>query len=78
MVRCMTKRNSGRKLENIIIDLNPVLRVWLNYYRIENIKGLVNDLISWIRRRLRMVKMKQWKTYKKMHKEMRRQGIKGT
>ncbi|AOT70430.1 hypothetical protein [Geosporobacter ferrireducens] len=27
--------------------------------------------------RLRMVKMKQWKTYKAMHKEMRRLGIKG-
>lgn len=77
-VRYMTKRSAGRKLENIIKDLNPVLRGWLNYYRIANIKGLVSELMSWIRRRLRMVKMKQWKTYKKMHKEMRRQGIKGT
>ncbi len=25
-----------------------------------------------------MIRMKQWKTYKKMHKEMRKQGIKGT
>ncbi len=31
----------------------------------------------WMRRRLRMIKTKQWKTYKAMHKEMRRQGIKG-
>jgi len=77
-VRNMTKRNAGRKLENIIKDLNPVLRGWMNYYRIANIKGLASELMSWIRRRLRMVKMKQWKTYKKMHKEMRKQGIKGT
>jgi len=77
-VRNMTKRNAGRKLENIIKDLNPVLRGWMNYFRIANIKGLVSELMSWIRRRLRMFKMKQWKTYKKMHKEMRRQGIKGT
>jgi RNA-directed DNA polymerase len=33
--------------------------------------------MSWIRRRLRMIRMKQWKTYKKMHKEMRKRGIKG-
>jgi hypothetical protein len=25
-----------------------------------------------------MIKMKQWKTYKKMHKEMRKKGIEGT
>ena len=31
--------------------------------------------MPWIRRRLRMIRMKQWKTYKAMHKEMRRQSI---
>lgn len=31
--------------------------------------------MGWIRRRLRMVKMKQWKTHKAMHKEMGRKGI---
>ena len=33
------------------------------------------DEMAWIRRRLRMIRMKQWKTYKAMHKEMRRQSI---
>ena len=77
-VRTVTRRNAGRKLEDVIRELNPVLRGWLNYYRVANIKGLIVELMGWIRRRLRMVKMKQWKTYKKMHKEMRRQGIKGS
>ncbi len=74
----MTKRNTGRKLEEIIKDLNPVIRGWMNYYKVANIKSLASNLMSWIRRRLRMLKMKQWKTYKAMHKEMRKQGIKGT
>ena len=77
-VRGMTKRNTGRKLEEIIKDLNPVIRGWMNYYKVANIKSLASNLMSWIRRRLRMLKMKQWKTYKAMHKEMRKQGIKGT
>lgn len=77
-VRRMTKRGTGRKLEEVIKDLNPVLRGWMNYYKVANIKTLASDLMSWIRRRLRMLKMKQWKTYKAMHKEMRKQGIKGT
>lgn len=32
--------------------------------------------MGWIRRRLRMIRIRHWKTYKVMHKEMRRQGIK--
>lgn len=76
-IRRITKRNSGRKLENIIKELNPILRGWINYYRIANIKSLTQDLMGWLRRRLRMIKMKQWKTYKAMHKEMRKLGIKG-
>lgn len=77
-VKRITKRNSGRAMEVIIRELNPILRGWMNYFRVANIKGLTRDLMQWIRRRLRMVKMAQWKTYKKMHKEMRKRGIKGT
>lgn len=76
-IRKKTVRGIGRKLEDIIKDLNPVLRGWINYYRIANIKSLTRDLMRWIRRRLRMIKLRQWKSYKAMHKEMRKQGIKG-
>ena len=77
-IRNITRRNAGRPLEKVIKELNPVLRGWLNYYRIANIKSLITEMMSWIRRRLRMIKMKQWKTYKAMHKELRKQGIKGS
>lgn len=76
-IKLITKRNAGRSLESVIKELNPVLRGWINYYRVANIRKLLIGLMSWIRRRLRMIKMKQWKTYKKMHKEMRKKGIKG-
>lgn len=77
-IRNKTKRNTGRKMEDIIKGLNPLLRGWMNYYRIANIKSLARDLMGWIRRRLRMIKIRQWKTYKAMHKEIRKQGIKGS
>lgn len=77
-IRRITKRNAGRPIDAIIKTLNPVLRGWINYYRVANIKKLVQSLMSWIRRRLRMIRMKQWKTYKKMHKEMRKKGLKNT
>jgi len=77
-VRRLTKRNAGKPIELIIKTLNPVLRGWINYYRLARIRKLTKELMRFIRRRLRMIRMKQWKTYKKMHKEMRKQGIKGS
>jgi len=77
-IRDKTKRNTGISMEDIIKNLNPLLRGWINYYRIANIKTLIRDLMGWIRRRLRMIKIRHWKTYKGMHKEMRKQGIQGS
>ena len=74
-VRELTKRNSGIPLEKVIGKLNRYLRGWINYYRAANIVKFCRDEMAWIRRRLRMIRMKQWKTYKAMHKEMRRQSI---
>lgn len=77
-IRDKTKRNTGMSMDDIIKNLNPLLRGWINYYRIANIKTLIRDLMGWIRRRLRMIKIRHWKTYKGMHKEMRKQGIQGS
>lgn len=74
-VREITKRNNGVPLVKTIGILNSYLRGWINYYCVANIKTLVKREMSWIRRRLRMKRMSQWKTWKAMHKEMRRQGI---
>lgn len=76
-IRKKTVRGIGKSMEDIIKDLNPLLRGWVNYFRAANIKTLLKDLMGWIRRRLRMIKMRHWKTYKAMHKEIRKQGIKG-
>lgn len=77
-IREATKRNIGKPIAEVIKKLNPLLRGWMNYYRVANIKPLIINLMSWVRRRLRMIRMKQWKTYKKMHKEMRKLGLKRT
>lgn len=76
-IRRKTVRGTGRSMESIIKDLNPILRGWINYYKAANIKSLMRELMGWIRRRLRMIKLRHWKKYKAMHKEMRKQGIKG-
>jgi|GEM_PF-4436808 len=57
-VRQLTPRNHGMNVEAMIVQLNPVLRGWANYFRVANCKGVFQELMQWIRRRLRMKKMK--------------------
>lgn len=76
-IRKITRRNQGKNLEQVIKELNPVLRGWLNYFRMANCKQHVIELMQWIRRRLRMKKMKEWKTWKPLHKQLRRMGYQG-
>ncbi len=75
-IREITTRNSGKKIEINIEELNRFLRGWMNYYRVADIERLAREQMGWIRRRLRMIKMRQWKTYKPMHKLMKRKGMK--
>jgi RNA-directed DNA polymerase len=76
-IKRLTPRNHGMNVEQIVIEINPVIRGWANYFRIANCKGLYEELSQWIKRRLRMKKMKEWKRAKALHKELRRRGYKG-
>lgn len=76
-VRQMTHRNSGVSVEQMALSLNPFLRGWISYFRLANCKGLVEDMMGWIRRRLRMKQMREWKGWKALHRELRRRGYQG-
>lgn len=60
-IRCLTSRNSGKSIENIIAKLNQSLRGWITYFRLDGRVRLFQDLDSWIRRRLRCLRLKQRK-----------------
>ena len=75
-VRSLTPRNHGKNVEQLIASLNRFLRGWINYFRLANIKRFLRDTMSWIRRRLRMKQMREWKSWKGLHKQLRRQGYK--
>lgn len=57
-VRKITKRNRGVPLEQLIVELNSVLRGWLQYFRFSKWRGLMVELDGWIRRKLRCYKLK--------------------
>jgi RNA-directed DNA polymerase len=60
-LRQITRRNRGIALERLVQELNPVLRGWLNYFRMANMKSRLQTLESWLRRRIRCFRLKQCK-----------------
>jgi RNA-directed DNA polymerase len=76
-IRKITPRNSGRNVGIMIQELNPILRGWANYFKVAKCKETFADIMRWLRRRLRMKKMREWKSWKALHKQLRRMGYKG-
>jgi len=76
-VRAITKRNRGWNLEYVIQDLNWYLKGWHGYFGFCEIPSILAKLDSWIRRRLRSLLWKQWKTPRNRRKELRSRGISG-
>ena len=60
-LRRITRRNRGISLDQLIHGLNPVLRGWLNYFRLARMKQKLEYLMAWLRRRIRCFKIKQCK-----------------
>ena len=75
-VRWITRRNTGNNVAEVIRELNPVLRGFVNYFRVANCVRELRALMGWIRRRLRCVQLKQWKTNGKLQRRLRQLGYK--
>jgi RNA-directed DNA polymerase len=65
-------RNIGRLIEE---ELTPLLRGWMNYFRLAEVKGIFDELDSWIRRKLRCVIWRQWKRTFARAKGLMRRGL---
>src|SRR6266436_3501309 len=66
-------RNVGRLIE---AELTPLLRGWMNYFRLAEVKGIFDELDSWIRRKLRCVIWRQWKRTLTRAKGLMKRGLK--
>src|SRR3989339_2246135 len=61
-LRTAFRRGRGRNLGRFITeDLQPLLRGWINYFRLAEVKGVFEELDGWIRRKLRNLLWRQWK-----------------
>jgi hypothetical protein len=51
----------GRRLDRFIQELNPVIRGWVAYFRISDVRVSFEELDGWIHRKLRCLLWRQWK-----------------
>ena len=69
-------RGRGRNLGKLIADeLTPLLRGWMNYFRLAEVKGIFEELDSWIRRKLRCLIWRHWKRTITRAKGLRQRGL---
>jgi group II intron reverse transcriptase/maturase len=61
-LREIFRRGRGSNLTRLIEEqLTPLLRGWMNYFRLAEVKGVFEELDSWIRRKLRGLIWRKWK-----------------
>ena len=61
-VRDKLRKGKGRSLKSTIEELNPLLKGWINYFKLTEVKTPLGELDQWIRRKFRRI---IWKHLKK-------------
>jgi group II intron reverse transcriptase/maturase len=74
-VRKITKRPGGKSMRQVFGELSGYLRGWKNFFRLAETPRILRGLDGWIRRRLRMVQLKQWRTGKKARQRLVALGV---
>jgi RNA-directed DNA polymerase len=74
-VRQITSRTRGRSMQSTIAELRTYLEGWKAYFRLTERTWVLGELDSWIRRRLRMVQLRQWKRGPRIFRELCARGV---
>ena len=69
------RRGRGRNLGRFIESLTLLLRGWVNYFRLAEVKGVFQELDGWIRRKLRCILWRQWKRVYTRFKNLMKRGL---
>lgn len=74
-IREITSRRKSIPMEYRIEKLNQFLTGWKNYFQLAETPSVWRNLLSWIRRRLRMIRWKEWKLPKTRVRQLRALGV---
>ena len=64
------KKAAARTIKSTFMQLNWLIRGWINYYRIGSMKGFLDEYGQWLRHKVRVVILKQWKKPKTIFKNL--------
>ena len=61
------RKAAARSIKQTFIMLNWLIRGWINYYRIGSMKIFLEEYGRWLRHKVRVVILKQWKKPKRIY-----------
>lgn len=71
----LTDRSWSIRLDDRIKKINYLIRGWINYFRIANMKSKIAEIDGHLRTRIRVIIWKQWKKIGKRQKALERLGV---
>ncbi len=74
-VRRLTRRHVGRAIEDVIEQLNRYIGGWVNYFALADARIHMERFDKRLRRRLRQILWKQWKTPANRYRNLRALGV---
>lgn len=61
------KKASALPLSTVFTKVNPIVRGWINYFRIGSMKTFLKEFGEWLRHKIRVIILKQWKKPKRIY-----------
>jgi RNA-directed DNA polymerase len=74
-LRRLLRQGRGRRLADTVKELSLVLRGWVAYFRLAEVKASFEDVDQWLRRKLRCIIWRQWKRPRTRFRELCRRGL---
>ena len=74
-IKEVTQRNTLIEKEQWTVKANQVVRGWVNYFYLAEMKRFLRELDHWFRRRIRMVFIKRWKRPKTIIRNLIKLGL---
>jgi group II intron reverse transcriptase/maturase len=74
-IKELLRQGRGRSVGHTIEKLEPVLRGWINYFRLCETTRAIEELDQWLRRSMRVILWRQWKWPKTRESRLRARGL---
>ncbi len=74
-LRLLFRRGRGRNLGRVVRELSPVIRGWVGYFRLSEVKAGFEALDEWLRPKLRCILWRQWKRPRTRARKLRQLGL---